>query len=103
VSFDPEIRKLWLEISKTSIPLAMVRDEYIKLKGGEHRFMQLADVYSNLNTIETALFEYLDLKAPVFGRKPDREMLMVSRAAVENVKVLLDIAEEEVVRMRVQS
>jgi hypothetical protein len=89
-----------MSISKVSLPIAAVRDEYLKFKGRHGRFMQLADVYSNLNMIHQALFEYIESKSPVFGKKPNREVLMIAQAAVENSKVLLDIAEDEIARMR---
>lgn len=93
--FESELKAAWLSISDVSLPLAEARDDYLKVKGGEHRFMQLADAYSNMNTLETALFEYLEGKVPLLGKKPNREVLMIVEAAIKNSKVLLEVSRGE--------
>ena len=93
--FEAELKSAWLSVTDVSLPLAEVRDEYLNVKGGEARFMQLADAYSNLNTVEQALFEYMELKPPTFGKKPNREFLMIAEAAIKNGKILMDVAKGE--------
>lgn len=57
------------------------------------------DAYQNLRTIEEAIFEFMELRKPMFGKKPDREFIMLSRAAISNTKILLKIATDEYAMM----
>ncbi len=98
--YESELKKAWLSISDVSLPLAELRDEYLSLKGGEGRFLRLTDAYSNLNAIEQALFEYLELKAPIFGKKPNRAVLMMAEAAIENGQVLTEIVRGELALLK---
>ena len=99
------LRQLQAKISETAFPIADLRDEFLKVEGfqiGESRFGQLDRAYSNINTVGDALFEYLDQKSPLFGKKPDREVLMIAKAAVENAKILIEIARSELELKRLQ-
>ena len=99
MSFEDELRALWLDISNVSLPLAELRDRYVNGPGFHPRFGQLHDAYHHLNCIEQAISEYLELKKPLLGPKPDREFLMISRSAVEVAKVLLVVATDEADRL----
>jgi len=95
VNFEPELRKLWLSVQDIALPIAELRDRYVEFPGMHPRFSQLYDVWQNLLQIEQAIFEFLELKKPAFGKKPEREFLMVAEAAISNSKILLKIAAEE--------
>ena len=90
-----QVKTAWMNVDKVALPLAEIRDEYLKFKGMEGRFMQMNDAYRNLNTLGDALFEYIEIKSPLFGKKPDREILMIAEAAVKNGQILLDVAKGE--------
>jgi hypothetical protein len=92
VNYADEIRGLWLSIGELSISLGEVRDAFLRIPGEEGRFMEIEDARKNLFQIETALFEYLEQKAPVFAKKPDRLFHAVANAAIDNTKILLAIA-----------
>jgi hypothetical protein len=95
MTYANDLRELWLSVGEVPLPIAAVRDEYVRFGGIHRRFSRLNDVYHQLFTIETALFEFLESKKPLFGQKPEREVLMIARAAVENAKVLSEIARAE--------
>ena len=92
---EAELKTLLLSVSEIYLSLAEVRDDYLRVQGGEPRFMQLAEACDNLMAIEQALFEYREIKAPLFGKKPDREFLMVAVAALANGRVLRDVCKGE--------
>ena len=96
---EDELRELWLSVSNVSLPLAEVRDRYIQGLGFHPRFSQLADAYDHLNNIEQALSEYLEVRKPLMGSKPDHEFLMLSRSAIEIGKTLLLIVKDEADRL----
>ena len=96
---EDELRELWLSVSNVSLPLAGVRDRYIQGPGFHPRFSQLADAYDHLNNIEQALSEYLEVRKPLMGSKPDHEFLMLSRSAIEIGKTLLLIVKDEADRL----
>lgn len=93
--FESELKAAWLSISEISLSFAEVRDQYLETNVVEGRFVQLTAAYNNLNIIEQALFEYMEIKSPMFSKKPNREVLMIAEAAVENSKILLDVARGE--------
>ena len=68
MNYADEIRSLWLSIGELSISLGEVRDAFLRIPGEEGRFMEIEDARKNLFQIETALFEYLEQKAPVFAK-----------------------------------
>ena len=90
-----EIRQLWLSVQDIAGPIADLRDRYVSSPGLHNRFSQLYDVWRNLLEIEQALFEFLEIKKPLLGSKPEKEMLVVARASLANAKILLDIASAE--------
>ena len=98
--FEDELKELWLSVSDIALPLAELRDEYLYVKRGEARIMLLTTAYENLNAIEQALFEYIALKSPLLGRKPNREMLMMARAAIENGRILTEIVRGELALLK---
>lgn len=90
-----EIKQLWLSVKEVALPLADVRDAFLKVQGGEPRFMQLDEAYDNLNAIEQALYEYLQIKSRWFSKKPDKEVLMLSVAALANARILMEVCRGE--------
>ena len=98
--FDADIRKLRTDISDISLEIADVRDEYLTLKHTEKRYMQLSKVYSDLRTVEQALFEFLERRLPLFDKQPDRLVLMIARPMFENAKFILDMVKNEINSLR---
>ena len=92
MSYSEQIREIWLSISELTIALGHVQDAFLKIPGEELRFMEMEDARKNIFEIETALFEYLDTKAPMFGTKPDRLVFIVANSAMKNAKILLNLA-----------
>ena len=95
MSFGDDLRKVWLNIGEVALPIAALRDEYVRFPGVHRRFSQLNNVYQNLLKVEAALFEFCEAKKPVFGSKPEREVLMIAEATLENARILLEIARAE--------
>ena len=100
---EVELRDVWLSVSDVALPLAELRDEYLKFQGFQAdlgRFGQLETAYANLNIVEQTLFEYIEQKSPLFGKKPNREVLMIANAAIQNSRILAEIARGELNLMR---
>ena len=95
MSYRKELRELWLSIETVAIPIAELRDKYVRFPGVHRRFSQFEEVYRNLKEIETALFEFIEAKKPLFGSKPEREFVIMSRASIANAQILLEIGEAE--------
>ena len=95
MSLQTELRQLWLSIQEIAMPMAELRDKYVEFPGMHPRFSHLYDAWQNLLAVEQAIFEFMELKKPTFGKKPDREFIMISKAAISNSKILLKIATDE--------
>ena len=95
MSFADELRKVWLAIDGVALPIADVRDGYVRFPGIHRRFSQLDSVYRDLRTMETALFEFLEVENSAVGSNRGREILMVAQAALNNARVLAEVAQAE--------
>lgn len=92
---EDDITALWLSVSDLVLEICEIRDRYLNLVAEEGRFMQLQDIVSNLQTLENTLFEYRELKNPLFSKKPDRLMSMAAKSAIECAKTALEIAKDD--------
>ena len=92
---DEEVRSLWLTISDLSLEVAGVRDAFLALPAEELRFMQLEDLRGLLLDLETKLFEYLEIKAPLFGSKPSSSIFACAGAAIGSARIALTFAKDD--------